>query len=295
MFPASFEYVAPSTLDQAVRLLQQYGPDARLLAGGQSLIPMMRFRLANPRVLIDLNRLPGLDFLEEDGGMLRIGAMVRHRTMERASLIQRRYPLLADTARVVADPIVRNRGTVGGAVAHADPAGDWGAALLAAKAEVVIAGPKGRRIGRRTIPLAEFFTGPFMTALEPGEIVTEIRVPTPGPREAGAYLKIERKVGDFAVVAVGVQIALDADGVCRKAGIGLCAVGSTSLRAQEAEEWLIGKRLDESVIARAGELAAAAAQPTSDTRGPAEYKRDMVRVLTIRALRKALERIPMVG
>ncbi len=213
--------------------------------------------------------------------------------MERASLIQQRYPLLADTARVIADPIVRNWGTVGGSIAHADPAGDWGAALLAAKAEVVITGPKGRRIGQRTLPLEEFFTGPFMTALQPGEIVTEIRVPAPGPREAGAYLKIERKVGDFAVVAVGVQIALDADGVCRKAGIGLCAVGPTSLRAREAEEWLMGKRLDERVIARAGELAAEAAQPTSDTRGPAEYKRDMVRVLTVRALRKALERIPM--
>ncbi len=292
MFPAPFEYVAPSTLDQAVRLLQQYGPDARILAGGQSLIPMMRFRLANPRVLIDLNRIPGLDFLEEDRGVLRIGAMVRHRLIERAPLIRQRYPLLADTARVIADPIVRNRGTVGGSVAHADPAGDWGAALLAAKAEVVISGPRGRRISQRTIPLAEFFTGPFMTALEPGEIVTEIRVPASGPREAGRISRSERKVGDFAVVAVGVQIALDADGVCRKAGIGLCAVGPTSLRAQEAEEWLIGKRLDESTLARAGELAAAAAQPTSDTRGPAEYKRDMVRVLTIRALRKALERIP---
>ncbi|HXF70565.1 MAG TPA: xanthine dehydrogenase family protein subunit M [Thermoflexus sp.] len=292
MFPAPFEYVAPTTLEQAVRLLQQYGPDARLLAGGQSLIPMMRFRLANPKVLIDLNRIPGLDFLAEERGVLRIGAMVRHRAMERSPMIQQRYPLLADAARVIADPIVRNRGTVGGSVAHADPAGDWGAALLAAKAEVVITGPKGRRISQRTLPLESFFTGPFMSALEPGEVVTEIRVPAPGPREAGAYLKIERKVGDFAVVAVGVQIALDGDGVCRKAGIGLCAVGPTSLRAREAEEWLVGKRLDEATIARAGELAAAAAQPTSDTRGPAEYKRDMVRVLTVRALRKALERIP---
>ncbi len=292
MFPAPFEYVAPSTLEQAVGLLRQYGAEARILAGGQSLIPMMRFRLVNPKVLVDINRIPGLDFLEEAQGVLRIGALVRHRTMERAPLIQQRYPLLADTARVVADPLVRNRGTVGGAIAHADPAGDWGAALLAAKAEVVITGPKGQRIGQRTVPLEAFFTGPFTSALEPGEMVTEIRVPAPGPREAGAYLKIERKVGDFAVVAVGVQIALDGDGVCRKAGIGLCAVGPTSLRAREAEEWLVGRRLDESVIARAGELAAAAAQPTSDTRGPAEYKRDMVRVLTMRALRKALERIP---
>lgn len=292
MFPAPFEYVAPSTLEQAVGLLRQYGAEARILAGGQSLIPMMRFRLVNPKVLVDINRIPGLDFLEEAQGVLRIGALVRHRAMERVPLIQQRYPLLADTARVVADPLVRNRGTVGGAIAHADPAGDWGAALLAAKAEVVITGPKGRRIGQRTVPLEAFFAGPFTSVLEPGEMVTEIRVPAPGPWEAGAYLKIERKVGDFAVVAVGVQIALDEDGVCRKAGIGLCAVGPTSLRAREAEEWLVGRRLDEEVIARAGELAAAAAQPTSDTRGPAEYKRDMVRVLTMRALRKALERIP---
>lgn len=287
MFPAAFEYVAPRSLDQTLKILADYGPEAKVLAGGQSLIPAMRFRLASPRVLVDINRLEGLDFLEESDGYLRLGPLVRHRDLERSDLTRRRYPLLADTAAVVADPIVRNLGTVAGAIAHADPAGDWGAALLAAKAGVVIEGPRGRR----TVPLDEFFTGPLVTVLQPDELITEIRVPVPAGREAGAYLKIERKVGDFAVVAVGVQVALDEGGICRRAGIGLCAVGPTSLRAAEAEAWLVGKRLEDGVIARAGELAAAGSRPSDDTRGPAEYKRDMVRVLTVRALRQALERL----
>lgn len=287
MFPAAFDYVAPTTLDQALSILSSYGPDAKVLAGGQSLIPAMRFRLISPKVLVDINRIGGLSFLAESDGRLRLGALVRHRDLEASELIRRRYPLLADTAAVVADPIVRNLGTVAGSLAHADPAGDWGAALLAAGAEVVVAGPRGGR----TVPLDGFFTGPLMTILQPDEIITEVRVPAPGPREAGAYLKLERKVGDFAVVAVGVQVALDEAGVCRKAGIGLCAVGPTSLRAAAAEEWLVGKVPDEAVISRAGELAAAASSPADDTRGPAEYKRDMVRVLTVRALRRALARI----
>lgn len=287
MFPAAFEYVAPRTLDQALAILAGYGPDAKILAGGQSLIPAMRFRLITPRVLVDINRLEGLNFLEESDGYLRLGALVRHRDVERSDLVRRRYPLLADTAAVVADPIVRNLGTVAGSLAHADPAGDWGAALLAARAEVVIAGPRGSR----TVPLDGFFTGPLVTVLQPDEVITEVRVPVAGPREAGAYLKLERKVGDFATVAVGVQVAVDGAGVCQKAGIGLGAVGPTSLRAAEAEAWLVGKPLDEATIARAGELAAAASSPADDTRGPAEYKRDMVRVLTVRALRRARERL----
>ncbi|MER3398093.1 MAG: carbon monoxide dehydrogenase [Chloroflexota bacterium] len=287
MFPAAFEYVAPTNLDQALSILSSYGPDAKILAGGQSLIPAMRFRLISPKVLVDINRVGGLNFLEESDGWLRLGALVRHRDLEVSELIRSRYPLLADTAAVVADPIVRNLGTVAGSLAHADPAGDWGAALLAAGAQVVVAGPQGQR----TAPLGGFFTGPLVTVLQPDEVITEVRVPVPGPREAGAYLKIERKVGDFAVAAVGVQVALDEAGVCRKAGIGLCAVGPTPLQATAAEEWLVGKVPDDDVIRRAGELAAAASSPADDTRGPAEYKRDMVRVLTVRALRRALARI----
>ncbi len=287
MFPAAFEYVAPTNLDQALSILSSYGPDAKILAGGQSLIPAMRFRLITPKVLVDINRVGGLNFLEESDGWLRLGALVRHRDLEVSELIRSRYPLLADTAAVVADPIVRNLGTVAGSLAHADPAGDWGAALLAAGAQVVVAGPQGQR----TAPLGGFFTGPLVTVLQPDEVITEVRVPVPGPREAGAYLKLERKVGDFAVAAVGVQVALDEAGVCRKAGIGLCAVGPTPLQATAAEGWLVGKVPDDDVIRRAGELAAAASSPSDDTRGPAEYKRDMVRVLTVRALRRALARI----
>ncbi|MDR7450204.1 MAG: FAD binding domain-containing protein [Armatimonadota bacterium] len=286
MIPERFEYLAPGSVSEAVQLLRTHGGDARLLAGGHSLIPLMKLRLATPRVLIDLNRIPGLAYLEESDGLLRVGAMTRHADMESADLLRRRYPLLADAARVIADPLVRNMGTVGGSLAHADPAGDWGAAMLAARASVVVVGPRGERV----VPLDDFFVDTFTTALEPDEVVTEVRVPRPGPRSGGAYLKLERKVGDFAIAAVGVQLALDSRGRCTAAGIGLCNVGPTSLRARQAEAALLGQSLDAAAIAGAAQAAAADADPASDLRGPAEYKRDVVRVLTARALRRALER-----
>lgn len=283
MIPAAFEYTAPASLAEAVQLLERHGPDAKVIAGGQSLIPAMRFRMATPGVLVDIGRIPGLDVLAEEGGVLRIGALVRHADIEHSPLVRSRYPLLASTARVVADPLVRNLGTVAGSLVHADPAGDWGAALLAARAEVVLTGPNGQR----TMSVDDFLVDTFTTALEPGELLTEIRVPAPGPRSGGNYQKIERKVGDFATAAVGVQVAVGADGRCTAAGIGLCAVGPTSLRAREAEAFLVGQPLTEAVFARAGELAAAACSPVADTRGSEDFKRDMVRVLTVRALRAA--------
>lgn len=283
MIPAAFDYVAPRSLAEAVELLQRHGPDAKVIAGGQSLIPAMKFRLMSPKVLVDIGRISDLAYMNEDQGSLRIGALTRHADLEHSPLIRERYPLLAAAARVVADPVVRNLGTVAGSLAHADPAGDWGAAMMAARAQVVIAGPKGER----TVGIDEFLVDTFTTALGPDEVLAEVRVPTPGPRSGGSYLKIERKVGDFATVAVGVQVALDGTGRCASAGIGLCAVGPITLRARQAEEWLRGKELTPEVIARAGEFAAEASDPGSDTRGPAEYKRDMVRVLTARALREA--------
>lgn len=283
MIPAGFEYRAPSSIAETISLLQEHGSDAKIISGGQSLIPMMRFRMLSPQVLIDIGRIPGLDLLVEENGYLRIGASVRTGTMEHSSLIAQRYPLLAATARVVADPIVRNRGTVVGSIVHADPAGDWAATMMAARAQIVVAGPDGQRI----VGIDDFLVDTFTSALAEAEVAVEVRVPMPGPHSGGAYHKIERKVGDFATAAVGVQIQMGDNGRCTSAGIGLCAVGSITLRAAAAEAALIGQPLNESVIVKVAALAAAGCEPSADTRGPADYKRDMVRVLTIRALKQA--------
>jgi carbon-monoxide dehydrogenase medium subunit len=282
MYPATFDYAAPETLDDALRLLAEHGEEAKVLAGGQSLIPLLKLRFAAPQVLVDINRISGLDTLADDAGGLRIGALVRHKTCERSGLLRDRYPMLAQAASQVSDPIVRNLGTVCGSVAHADPQGDWGSALLAAGALVVARGPDGER----TVPLRGFFRGPFTTALEPTEIITEVRVPDPGPRSAGAYLKLERKVGDYATAAVGVQVSFD-DGRVERAGIALTGVGATNIEAVEAGERLVGSELDDAAIREAAALAAGAAEPQSDVRGTAEYKRQVVRVFTERALRAA--------
>ncbi len=286
MIPARFEYFAPSTVQEAAGLLGRYGGEAKVLAGGHSLIPLMKLRLASPRYLVDLNRISALAYINEAAGVLRIGALTRHSDLETSALIRSRYPLLADTARVIADPLVRNMGTIGGSLAHADPAGDWGAAMLAAKAQVVVTGPRGER----TVPIDEFFVDTFTTVLEPDEILTEIRLAQPPARSGGAYLKLERKVGDFAIAAVGTHLVLDGKGLTEDVGIGLCNVGPTSLRARRAEEALRGQKAEEAVIARVAQLAAKESDPASDLRGPAEYKRDVVRVLTARALRLAVQR-----
>jgi aerobic carbon-monoxide dehydrogenase medium subunit len=286
MIPATFEYHAPGSIGEATDLLARLGEDAKILSGGQSLIPLMKLRLAAPRYLIDINGIPGLAYIREDDGFLRIGALTRESDLEDSDLIRTRYPLLFDTCRVVADPLVRNLATIGGNLAHGDPANDHPATMLALGAEVVAVGRKGER----RIPVASFFTGPFTTALGAGEILVEVRVPVPPPRSGGAYLKLERKVGDFATAAVAVQVTLGADGACERAGIGLTNVGLTPIKATSAEAALAGKRLDEGAIRDAARLAAEASQPAADLRGPVEYKRDLVRVLTARALRKALER-----
>ena len=286
MIPAAFEYHAPGSIRDATELLARLGEDAKILSGGQSLIPLMKLRLATPGHIVDINGIAGLAHIEESDGALRIGALVRESALEESDVIRGRYPLLLDTSKVIADPVVRNLATVGGNLAHGDPANDHPATMLALGAEVVAAGPGGER----RIPAASFFTGPFATALRSDEILVEIRVPSPGPRSAGAYVKVERKVGDFATAAVAVQVDLDASGVCARAGIGLTNVGPVPIRAVAAEAALLGTRLDEGAITRAAALAADAAQPSADLRGPAEYKKDLVRVLTARALRRAAER-----
>ena len=283
MYPARFEYVAPSTLEEALETLGRYGDDAKVLAGGQSLIPLMKLRFAAPRVVVDINRLPGLDTLAEGNGGLRIGALVRHKACERSELLGGRWGTLGDAAPLISDPIIRNLGTVCGSLAHADPQGDWGSALLAMDAEVVARGPDGAR----TIPLRELFQGPFVTSLEPTEIITEVQVPDPGPVAGGTYLKLERKVGDFATVGVAVHLALGEGGKVGRAGIALTAVGPTNLRATAAEAALVGSELSDETIREAARLAAEAAQPYDDTRGSADYKRSVVRVFTERGLRTA--------
>ena len=284
MYPAAFEYVAPETLDEAFSTLAERGEDAKVLAGGQSLIPLLKLRFASPAVLVDINRIGGLDEIDGDGGALRIGALVRHKQCERSQPLRDRFPVLADAAAQISDPIVRNLGTVCGSLAHADPQGDWGAALLAAGAEVVARGTGGER----TLPLSGFFQGPFTTLLDPGEIITEVRVPDPGARSGGSYLKLERKVGDFATAAVGVQVSFD-DGQVGRAGIALTGVGMTNIEATDAAQSLVGTALDDDAIRAAAESAAQAAEPVDDHRGSAEYKRQVVRVFTERALRRARE------
>jgi carbon-monoxide dehydrogenase medium subunit len=280
MVPAAFEYVAPESVAEALAVLHRHGGEAKVLAGGQSLIPMMRFRLATPSVLVDIGRIRELAVLAEEDGFLRIGALVRHRELERSPWIEERYPLLASTARWVADPVVRNRGTVCGSLAHADPAGDWGAAMLAAKAQAVVAGPEGTRV----LAMDDFLLDTFTTALEEGELLVAVRVPSPQGRMGGDYQKIERKVGDFATAGVAVQVELDEHGLVRQAGVGLSNAGPVSLRARAAEEALVGRPLTGTSIAEAAAAAQAEARPSADTRGSAAYKKDMFRVLTARAL-----------
>ena len=286
MIPAGFEYHAPTSVGEATGLLARLGEDAKVLSGGQSLIPLLKLRLASPRHLIDINRIPGLDYVKEADGALRIGALAREVDLDESALVRDRYPLLADATRAIADPIVRNLATVAGNLAHGDPANDHPAVMLALGAEITATGPSGER----RIPIGAFFTGPFQTALRRDELLTEIRVPAPVPRSGGSYMKLERKVGDFATAAVAVQITLAADGTCAAVGIALTNAGLTPIKAVKAEAALKGKRLDEAAIKQAAQLAAEAAQPDADLRGSVEYKKDMVRVLTARALRKAIER-----
>jgi aerobic carbon-monoxide dehydrogenase medium subunit len=285
MIPAAFEYSSPKTLSEAISLLQQHGPDAKVLAGGQSLIPLMKLRMAAPTHLIDLNGIRDLSYIRESDGYLTIGALTRESELDSSDLIRKKYPIIADTAAVIADPLVRNMATVGGNLAHADPANDHPATMLALGTEVVATGPKGTR----KIPLTDFFTGLFTTALSPDEILTELRIPAPPPRSGGAYLKVERKVGDFAAAAVAVQVTLEGDTI-RRAGIGLTNVGTTPIKATRAEKALVGKTADEKTIEEAARLASTEADPNDDLRGSAEYKRDLVRVLTARALRLAISR-----
>src|ERR1700722_12109537 len=286
MIPQSFEYFRPQSVSEAIALLQEHGDGAKILSGGQSLIPMMKIRLARPEFIIDINRLAGLHYIKEEGGFLKIGGLTREADLETSDLIRSNYPIILDTAASIADPQVRNMATVGGNLAHGDPANDHPATMLALEAEIVAIGQNGERI----IPIKDFFLSIFTTALGHSEILTEIRIPIPPAGSGGAYFKLERKVGDFATVGVAAQVTLDGTGICRRVGIGLTNVGATPIKATRAESFLAGKRMDEQQIRQAARLAAEEAQPSSDLRGPAEYKVSMVRELTKRALVRCCER-----
>jgi aerobic carbon-monoxide dehydrogenase medium subunit len=283
MFPPRFDYLAPRSLDEALDVLGERGDEAKVLAGGQSLIPLLKLRFAAPEVLVDINRVPGQDTIAERDGSLFVGPLVRHHDAEGSTLLAERYPTMAAAAPLISDPLIRNLGTVCGSLAHADPSGDWGSVMIAMGAEVVARS----RSGDRTIPVRELFVGPFETTLRPDELLAGVRVPA-RERSGGTYLKLERKVGDFATAAVAVRVTLDADGRIADAGIGLTAVGPTNLAATEAEEALRGAVPGDEAFAQAGELAARAAAPSGDHRGTADYKRNVVRVFTERGLRESV-------
>ncbi len=285
MIPPQFDYHAPGTLDEALGLLGSLD-DPKVMSGGQSLLPMLKLRLASPANIVDIGRIPGLDTLAEEDGFLRIGALVTETQLEQSAVVAERYPILLDTAKVIADPLVRNRATICGNIAHGDPANDHPATMLALGAQVVATGPDGAR----AIDVGEFFFGLFMTALGEDEILTEIRIPAPAAKSGGAYVKLERKVGDYAVAGSAVQLTLAGNGAVASAGIGLTNLGIAPIRATAAEEALTGRAPDDDAIAAAAQAAADATEPIADRRGSVEYKKNMARVLTARAIRRALAR-----
>lgn len=285
MVPAAFDYRAPTSLEEALMVLREHGDDAKVMAGGQSLIPLLKLRLASPALVVDIGRIPGLSGIEAEDATLRIRTRTRHVDLERDTSLDSVCPILREAARQISDPLVRNLGTVGGSLCHADPAGDWGSVMLALDAQLVARSASGER----TIAAGDFFQGPFSTALRPDEVLTEIRIPRPGTgrRSGGAYLKLERKVGDFATVGVAVQVQLT-DGTVEKAGIGLTAVGPSNLKARSAEQALTGREPTPVAITEAARLAAEVAEPNDNVRGSAAYKKDVVRVFVQRGLAGAL-------
>src|ERR1700730_1201940 len=285
MFPAAFDYQSPTTLEEALGVLAERGDDAKVMAGGQSLIPLLKLRFSQPQLIVDIGRISGMSDIKRDDGHVTVGALTRHVDIERSQELAKLVPLMVEAVHWIADLLVRNRRTLVGSVCHADPSGDWGSIMLALNAELIAQSSKGERL----IPVDGFFQGPFTTTLRPDEVVTAIRIPVPSGSAGGSYHKLERKVGGFATVAVSVPVELDGRKV-KKAGIGLTSVGATNIKAKEAEQALVGHELTDDVIAQAGRLAAEAAEPKDDIRGTAEYKKDVVRVFVQRGLKAALAR-----
>ena len=286
MIPANFDYHAPSTLDEAFKLLADLGDEAKILAGGHSLIPMMKLRFAEPEHLVDLGNIPGLNGVSMDNGTLHIGAMVREAELEHNQEVTAKFPIFTDAAKLIADPQVRNFGTLGGNLAHGDAANDQPAVMMALGASVEITNPEETR----TVDINDFFYGFYMTAIQEGEILTNITIPVPAGRFGNAYSKIERKVGDYATGGVAVALELDDSGVCTRAGIGLTNVNPTPMRAERSEQALVGKKIDDAAIAEAAQMASEDCNPSDDLRGDSDYKRRVIRSLTKKMIQKALDR-----
>jgi carbon-monoxide dehydrogenase medium subunit len=286
MYPRSFEYIRSGSVRETIELLARFGEDARLLAGGQSLIPLMKLRLAAPRYLVDISRLPDLDAIEQTDTILTFGALTRHAVIENSALVQEKLPIMHDAATVIADVQVRHRGTLGGALAHADPNGDWEPVCLALGARVTCVGPGGDR----TIEVKDFFRDTLTTAMSFDEMITRISIDLPVGRAGGAYLAFKRRAGDFASASVAVQLTLGVKDVCQQVGIGLGGVGLTPIKPEAAEAALQGKQLTDGVLQEAAEKAAEAASPLEDIRGSEDYKRDLVKVLLKRAASIAMRR-----
>jgi len=286
MIPQSFQYESPGTIADAIAMLQKYGDDAKILSGGHSLIPMMKLRFATPEWLIDINGIPGLAYFKEEKGVVKIGALSREAEVEHSELLKKHFPIFADVTKQIADPQVRNRGTIGGNLAHGDAANDHPAVMMALRATVIATGSSGSR----QIPIDEFFFGFYSTALKQDEILTEIQIPVPPAGTGSAYHKLERKVGDYATAGVAVQLTVDGKGIITAIGIGLTNVNPIPLRAIRSEQALLGKPLNEENIALAAKFASEDCSPSADLRGSVEYKRAMVAVLVKRMIAKAFER-----
>lgn len=286
MIAQSFNYESPGTLKEAISLLNKYGEEAKILSGGHSLIPMMKLRFASPDYLIDINGIPGLSYIKEEEGLVKLGGLTRESEIEHSDLLKKHFPIFADVTKLIADPQVRNRGTIGGNLAHGDAANDHPAVMLSLNATVIATGAEGER----SIPIDEFFFGFYQTALQHGEILTEIQIPVPPKGTGNAYHKLERKVGDYATAGCAVQITVDEKGVCTNAGIGLTNVNATPLRAIRSQQALTGKPITDATIAEAAKYASEDCNPSSDLRGSEEYKRHLVAVLVTRMIHKAMER-----
>lgn len=285
MYPVAFEYFAPRSLEEAISLLDKYREEAKLIAGGQSLTILMKLRLARPKYLIDLNRIPNLEYIKENENGLRIGALTRIADIADSEIIKKHFPIMHDAANNIADPLVRNMGTIGGNLCHGDPGNDMPAVMITLNATYKIKGPKGER----EIKAEDFYIDTFQTALEPNEILTEVFIPKPEPKNGSAYEKIKRRVGDFAIAAVGASISVDENLKIKRIGIALTSLGPKVLKVDASS--LIGSTANQETFERAGELSYKVAQPSSDIRGPDEYKKDMAMVLTVRALNTSLKRI----
>ena len=286
MIPANFNYHKATSVSEAIALSQERGEEAKYMSGGHSLLPMMKLRFATPEHIIDISKIEGLSYIKEDGDFLKIGALTTQTELEHNAILKSKYPIFGDAVWLTADPSVRNFGTIGGNIAHGDAANDQPALMLALRATIIAEGADGKK----TIPIDEFFHGFYMTALEPGDILTEIQIPKSKKNSGGAYHKVERKVGDYATAGVAVHIELDDDGVCQEIGIGLTNVSAVPMRLERGEEVLRGKKVTDELIEQVGVIAGEDAEPESDLRGSEAYKRSILNTITKQMLNKALDR-----